>query len=157
MVNRHRKDLRCHAAADGQRMPQRQIQVASKVAGQRVEVAAGNDVVLAQSRVHFVSGGSEGCRIDLDGEVRVVVADVGGRLWREPQAGDTPQAVDVGVVNGRSAGDDLVDPLQHQFAHQGLQFVHLGVGADGYDLGFTSESEVLQVIEGAFQLGIGED
>ncbi len=133
-----------------------QAAVGGEVADERIEVAAGEDAVLAQQVVELVTRAAVALSVDKDGEVAVVVAHA-GHIVPEGDAFDGTQRLAVADSNLAARADGLVDLLQVEQAIGRTDLVHLAVDAGGNYLGLTLEAEILEVVDALLHLGIAHD
>ena len=133
-----------------------QAAVGREVADERIEVAAGEDAVLAQQVVELVTRAAIALSVDKDGEVAVVVAHA-WHIVPESDALDGTQRLAVADSNLAARADGLVDLLQVEQAIGRTDLVHLAVDAGGNNFGLTLEAEVLEVVDALLHLGIAHD
>lgn len=119
--------------------------VGAELADEGVEVAASEDVRLAHREIELVAGFAEFLCVDENREVAVVVTH-SGHVVEEGDALDVAQCLAVAVGDFLTGGDGCIDLAEVEKAVCRAHLVHLGVDAGSHDLGFASESEVLEII-----------
>ena len=123
-----------------------QALVGGEGADQRIEVAAGQDTLLAHLEVELISRHAIPLGIDKDGKIAVVVAHT-GHVVPEVDALDGPERLAVADGDLMAGLDAIIHMLQVQQAEGGPHLVHLAVDAGCYDLGLTVKAEVLEVVD----------
>ena len=133
-----------------------QAAIGGEGADERIEVAAGKDVPLAQLGVQFIAGAAIDIGIDKDGEVAIVVAHA-GHVVPEGDALDGAQGLAVADGDLSALSDGGIDLTQVEQTIGRAHLVHLTVDAGGDDFGLALEAEVLEVVDALLHLGVTHD
>ena len=133
-----------------------QAAIGGEGADERIEVAAGKDVLFAQLGIQLIAGAAITLGIDKDGEVAVVVAHA-GHVVPETDALDGAQRLAVADSDLAALGDGGIDLTQVEQAIGRTHLVHLAVDTGSDNLGFALEAEVLEVVDAFLHLGVTHD
>lgn len=126
------------------------VGVRREVGQEGIKVAAGEDVALfAEPRIDPLARG----------EIFEQHGDVGSvqGMGKEMDVRTIGEGVCVGVVDDAAVGEEVVHFFEAQEAHEGLELVHFGVGADGGAFGFAVDGEIAEFEKLFLKRGVFED
>ena len=114
--------------------------VRREVGQQGIEIASGEDVALfAEPRIDALARGQIP---EQHGNVGTVQG-----MGKEMDVRTVGEGGGIRIVDEVAVGKEVIQFFEAQEAHQGLELVHLGVGADGSAFGFAVDGEIAEFEE----------